>query len=106
MAALEKLIVRLGDATNGVSTAVLSELVDSAGAAILARRFPFGYDPEQTVPPQYEDLQVRIALTMFNKIGGEGEASHSENGISRTYETGWIPESLLSEVTPKVGVMQ
>jgi hypothetical protein len=48
-------------------------------------------------------LQVRVAVYLYNKIGAEGQISHSENGISRGYEPGDIPESLLKEVTPLVG---
>ena len=106
MAAIDRLYARLNGAANADDRELLEELLTSAAAAILSRRFPFGRDAGQEVPAQYEDLQIRIALTMFNKMGGEGEAAHSENGISRTYESGWIPESLLSEVVPKVGVIK
>ena len=106
MAVIDRLWMRLGDSAKTVDEEVLEELLNSAGAAILSRRFPFGYEAGQEVPAQYEDLQIRIALTMFNKMGAEGEVAHSENGISRTYEGSWIPESLLSEVVPKVGVIR
>ena len=36
--------------------------------------------------------------------GAEGEKSHSENGISRTYENAELPDSLLREITPIAGV--
>ena len=104
MVAIDKLKVRLGNVD--VNDELLKELLDSAATAILSRRFPYGYEEGQEVPVQYEDLQIRIALTMFNKMGGEGETAHNENGISRSYEAGWIPESLLSEVVPKVGVIR
>ena len=104
MVAIDKLKVRLGNVD--VNDELLKELLDSAATAILSRRFPYGYEAGQEVPVQYEDLQIRIALTMFNKMGGEGETAHNENGISRSYEAGWIPESLLSEVVPKVGVIR
>lgn len=106
MAAIDKLYVRLGDAVSFKDDELLEELLSSAAAAILSRRFPFGYEAGQEVPAQYEDLQVRIAMDMFNKIGAEGQMTHSENGISRTYETGWISNSLLSEVVPMVGVIR
>ena len=48
---------------------------------------------------------VEIAAYMINKRGAEGEVSHSENGVSRTYEDGDIPPSLLRAITPVVGVL-
>lgn len=53
-----------------------------------------------TVEPQYMNTQVKIAIEMYNKQGVEGQTSHSENGLSRSYETGNISKSLLDEITP------
>lgn len=83
---------------------ILEDCLESAKNAILARRFPFTDWELEILPPKYEDLQFRIALDLYNKIGGEGQKSHSENGISRTWESSWISEQLLQEVTPLVGV--
>lgn len=105
MAAIDKLRVRLGDAVDADSE-LLNELLASAAAVILSRRFPFGHEAGQAVPAQYEDLQIRIAVDMFNRMGAEGETMHSENGISRTYESGYISQSLLAEVVPMVGVIR
>jgi hypothetical protein len=95
---LERLKLRIPEA----SEAVLLDCMESAKAAILSRRFPFGDWPDE-VEPQYADLQCRIAMDLYNKSGAEGELSHSENGISRAYESSWVSEQLLREVTPKVG---
>lgn len=70
----------------------------------MTRRFPFGYGEDVKLPERYKDLQIRIAMDMYNRIGAEGQMSHSENGVQRTYESGWISESLLNEVVPMVGV--
>lgn len=99
MTILERLTMRTGEADE----ALLSDCLDSARNAILARRFPFQEWPAE-VPEQYLDLQFRIALDLYNKIGGEGQLSHSENGISRTWESSWISKQLLEEVVPLVGV--
>jgi hypothetical protein len=42
---------------------------------------------------------------MFNKRGAEGETAHSENGVSRTYQSANVSEDLLKEITPKAGVV-
>ena len=61
---------------------LLADLLDSAESVILARRFPFGGGE---LEERYRDLQFRIALAMYNKLGAEYETSHSESGISRTW---------------------
>lgn len=96
-------IERLKLRTNEFDEAILEDCLESAKSAILARRFPFQEWPAD-VPEQYLDLQFRIALDLYNKIGGEGQLSHSENGISRTWESSWISKQLLEEVVPFVGV--
>ena len=98
MDALDRLITRTGEA----DTSLLQDMLDTAEAAIMARRYPFGEMPD-TMETRYQDLQFRIALDLYNKQGAEGETAHSEGGISRTFESSWISEQLLSEVTPKVG---
>ena len=83
---------------------VLLAYLNIAGNKIINRAFP--YDPEATeVPKRYDFLQCEIAAYLLNKRGAEGQTSHSENGISRSYESADVPESLLGAVTPMVGVI-
>lgn len=60
-------------------------------------------EEETYVEPRYLDLQFRIALDLYNKQGAEGETGHSENGINRQFESSWVSEQLLREVTPYCG---
>jgi hypothetical protein len=84
---------------------VLSTYLKLAGAKILAKAFP--YNPEKTeVPAQYHYLQIEIAAYLLNKRGAEGQTSHSENGISRSYESADVPPSMLRTVTPCCGVIE
>lgn len=74
-----------------------------ASKKIIARAYP--YDNTITdVPTQYDTLQVEIAAYMMNKRGAEGQTSHSENGITRSYEDADIPVSMLNIITPHCGV--
>ena len=84
---------------------VLLTYLDVAGHKILNRAYPFGTD-ETEVPTRYDFLQCEIAAYMLNKRGAEGQTAHSENGISRSYESADVPESLLGAVTPMVGVLK
>ena len=61
---------------------------------------------ETYVETRYEDLQYRIALDLYNKQGAEGETGHNENGINRSFESSWISEQLLREVTPYCGAVK
>ena len=101
MTQLERLKIRI---TENVTDIELEDLLESAKAVILSRRFPFGEQPEE-IEQKYKDLQIRIAVEMFNKQGAEGETSHSENGISRSYSSASVSEELLREITPKAGVV-
>ncbi len=101
MTQLERLKIRIKE---NVSDVELEDLLESAKAVILSRRYPFGAQPID-IEPRYKDLQIRIAVEMFNKIGAEGETAHSENGVSRTYSSASVSEELLREITPKGGVV-
>lgn len=101
MTQLERLKIRIPENAND---AELEDLLESAKAVILARRFPFGEQPAE-IESKYKDLQIRIAVEMYNKQGAEGETSHSENGISRSYASASVSEDLLREITPKAGVV-
>jgi hypothetical protein len=83
---------------------VLLAYIDLAGSKILNRVYPYGSDVNE-VPKRYEFLQCEIAAYLLNKRGAEGQTGHSENGISRSYESADVPESLLGAITPMVGVI-
>lgn len=96
-------LTRLKLRTNEPDDAILEDCLESAKAAIMARRYPFQEWPEE-LESRYLDLQFRCAMDIYAKIGAEGELSHSENGVNRGYESSWISESLLQEVTPLAGM--
>ena len=101
MTQLERLKIRI---TENVSDIELEDILESAKAVIMSRRFPFGEQPAE-IEAKYKDLQIRIAVEMFNKRGAEGETAHSENGVSRSYASANVSEDLLKEITPKAGVV-
>ena len=101
---LEKLKRRLGmTETSDEQTADLEGYLEDAKWIIFTYRFPGGVPENQTeVEPQYLNLQIRIAVELYDKEGAEGQTAHSENGINRTYENASVSNSLLAEITPKV----
>lgn len=78
---------------------VLSTYLAIAGNKILRKAYPFD-QTITTVPDCYAYNQLEIAAYLLNKRGAEGETAHSENGISRSFEDGDVPPSLLREITP------
>lgn len=94
-----KAIVRSSDPDE-----VLSTYLTLAGRKVLAKAYPYQNDATE-VPAQYAYLQVEIAAYMLNKRGAEGQTSHSENGVSRSYENGDVPSSMLKAVVPYCGVI-
>lgn len=79
---------------------VLTEVLLDAEALILNRMYPFGYADDAVVPKRYERLQIRLAIELYTQRGAEGQASHTENGTTRT----WLAKSrILDQITPHVG---
>lgn len=78
---------------------VLSTYLSIAGNKVLKRAYPFD-STVTVVPNRYAYNQVEIAAYLVNKRGAEGETAHSENGISRSYEDGDVPPTLLREIVP------
>ena len=79
---------------------VLDGVLADAEALVLTRMYPFGYPDWTVVPARYERIQIQLAAELYAKRGAEGQISHSENGISRT----WLEQSaLLKRVMPHVG---
>jgi hypothetical protein len=91
------------DDTNWTDDILLAYL-NVAGQEIIRRAYPFNNEITE-VPDKYNTLQCEIATYLLNKRGAEGETSHSENGISRSYENAGIPESMLKSVIPFCGVI-
>lgn len=82
---------------------LLTALIEQAEGIVLNRRYPFGVPPDTAVPAMYEPIQLQIAVELFTKMGAEGQTAHSENGISRSFESADISPSLLKRIVPVCG---
>ena len=92
--------LRLMVGANASEDNLLLMYLTDAERAILNHLYPMDEDVAHTLPTRYESRQVEIAAYLYNKRGAEGETSHNENGISRSYENGSIPDSMLSDIIP------
>lgn len=96
------------DATE-MSDTVIAVYLEKAKRAIASRRYPFGIptvttivDDEEVETPVdptigYEMLQCELASRYIQRKGGEGETSHNESGVNRTYANA-NDEDLLKEI--------
>ncbi len=101
IAMVQTLVQNDGDATDAIVTVYLQLALNK----MLERLFP--YDSTKTVsdiPERYETIQCELAARLYLRRGGEGETSHEENGVNRTYGS-VDDEDILSRLTPfaKVG---
>ena len=53
---------------------------------ILNHRFPFG-TTEVDVEPRYEQDLLELTIVLYNQRGAEGQKTHDENGVKRTWRT-------------------
>lgn len=98
---LKRLKVRIPDEQDDT---LLLELLESAKNLILEKRFPFVSELPQELESRYQELQLQIAIRMYNKIGAEGETAHSESGVNRQYGSPDEYKDLLAKVISKGAV--
>ena len=53
----------------------------------------------------YLSTLAMAVVDIMAKVGAEGELSHSENGISRSYENAYISNSIFKDVLPFVKIL-
>lgn len=84
---------------------VISAYLSMAAESIYNFCDPYKTMDAEKVMERYGGTQARLTAYWLNKRGAEGQTSHNENGISRAYESGDIPDSLIRELTPVCGVV-
>lgn len=101
LATLKTMIGNSDNPTDNTLTVYLSLAEDT----VMNRLYPFGWEGK-FLPHKYDYKVCEIACYLYNKRGAEGQTAHSENGISRSYEGASVPESMLTDITPFVGVVK
>ena len=98
---IERLAVLISPDT--ASDDLLLYLLEQSEGIVLNRRYPFGVPEGATLSPLHEQIQIRVALELFAKMGAEGQTAHNENGVNRTYEAADVSPSLLRQIVPVCG---
>ena len=78
--------------------------LERAKSAMMEHLFPFEDVEWSDVPVKHHGTVVEIAVYLVNRRGGEGETTHSESGVSRSYESAGIPASYFKGIVPHVGI--
>lgn len=98
---LDNLRAMCGMSSTEISDTTLTIYLGNAKNIILRKAFPLVADFVRiALPVKYESLQVEIANELVLKRGAEGEVSHKENGVNRSYESGGVSSFLLSQIVP------
>lgn len=85
--------------------ALVPHYLEIAKGVVVSHMWPF--DDGKTwddVPEKHHAQTVEITVYLVNRRGAEGETSHSESGVSRSYESAGVPASFLIGITSHVGV--
>ena len=101
---LADVMTYLGDEVTESDKPVLLILVNRAIRKVCTKRYPFGHSEEEKdkAVEKYRDTIFEAAVYYWAKQGADGESSHSENSISRTYNS---EEAIFFDVIPMVKVM-
>ena len=101
---LEDMLTYLGDDVSESDVPVILILIRRAVNKVCAKRYPFGYteDERNVAVERYQNTIFEAAIYYWAKQGAVGESSHSENSISRSYES---EDSLYYDVVPMIKVL-
>ena len=105
MTNIERLKARVPEATD----AELEDVLESAKDVILSRSFvnvSKATDEEKAQALNVHNEKVlSAAVVIYNMRGIEGQVSHSENGVARSYENCAGMKSILEQIVPRCDVV-
>lgn len=79
---------------------ILFDEIEDAIEAVNDRRHFISTD-QKLFEDKYKGIVIRLVICSFSKMGAEGQLSHSENGVSRTYAgASEFPNDILKEIVP------
>ena len=70
---------------------------------ILLKAFPFEDTSSMEMPEKYQSLWIDATVFLLLKRGAEGETTHNENGVNRSWASDDLPVYMLKEIVPRVG---
>ena len=85
-AKIETIKTMLGEDSIDVDIEVLRAYLNLAKEKILNKRYPHDHTKTE-IDERYDNLHCELTIALYNQQGAEGEKSHNENGVSRSYRT-------------------
>ena len=104
-AAKREMVISLLGASDSVSEDTIDAYLTAAGKEILAWRYSYSDQSVDSVPPEYEMTQIYAVIAGYSQSGAEGQMSHSENGIARTFKYPDMLRYIRANVIPLCGVV-
>ena len=98
-------IMKLRADDDSASDSLLLSYLKEAQQIIFHKVYPF-VEELGDIPEKYHYKQLEIAVYLFSKLGAEGETMHTEAQITRMYEKGSVPDSMLKGITPMCGTYE
>ena len=94
----------LGDVSDNTEDEVFKIKLDDAEIVALNTLYPYNNEIQELPnEKRLKNWQTRCAIELYNKMENTNVQSYSENGLSVTYMTGLISNSLMNELVPKAG---
>ena len=105
MTNIERLKSRIPEATD----AVLEDVLESAKDVILSRCFVSvsrtSKEDKNAALVEHNEKVLDAAIVIYNMRGVEGQISHSENGVARSYADCAGMKPILERITPRGDVI-
>lgn len=105
MTDIERLKVRVPEATE----AELEDVLESAKDVILSRCFVSlsrtSDEDKANALTEHKEKVLSAAVVIYNMRGIEGQTSHSENGVARSYESCAGMKTILEGIVPRGDVV-
>lgn len=81
----------------------LDRLLQDSQYIGLSLRYPYQDYSDKKLPKKYENWQLRCCEQIYQAIGTMGIKSYSENGLSWTRDSSYLPYDLINEIESVVG---
>ena len=88
------------DETDTSEDYLISVYLTAASREIIAWRYSYGNTEVTEIPNEYEMTQVFAVVAGYSIGGAEGQTSHSENGINRTFQYADMVNYIRAHVIP------
>ncbi len=95
----------------GVGSSETSEMerievyLSAAEKEIINWRFSLTGNLPETLPEEYDMTHVWAVINGYSQAGAEGQSTHSENGVARTFNYADMVQYIRRNVRPMVGVL-